>query len=136
MKRDKMEEEMRNMLAHQQALEGRQRETWRLQLEELERENQVLSMKLKEEAAWAEQSTRQLQQDLVALEADSRKIEYETSRKRDELEKKLQTALAYSLSDETMLALHNIDWAQRLSLWNRRALAAEAEIERLEQRRK
>jgi hypothetical protein len=68
-KRDKLEEEMRNMLAHQQALEGRQRETWRLQLEEL-------------------------------------------------------------------LALQNNDWAQRLSLWNRRALAAEAEIERLEERRK
>jgi hypothetical protein len=75
-KRDKLEEEMRNMLAHQQALEGRQRETWRLQLEELERENQALSLKLKEEAAWAEQSTRQLQQNLVALEADSRNMEY------------------------------------------------------------
>ena len=124
------------MLAHQQALEGRQRETWRLQLEELVRENQVLSLKLKEEAAWAEQRTRQLQQDLVALEADSRKIEYEASRQRDELEKKLRSALACSVSNETMLALHNNDWAQRLSLWNRRALAAEAEIERLEERRK
>ena len=38
------------------------------------------------------------------------------------------------MPDEVLAALQNDDWAARLEMWNKRAVTAEAEVERLEER--
>jgi hypothetical protein len=75
-----------------------------------------------------------LQQERLALETECHRIALEADKEQERLKMELDQALRQpSVPQETMLALQNNDWAQRLNLWNRRALAAEAEVERLEE---
>ena len=79
------------------------------------------------------QQTR-LEQQLVAAEERCRQIMQDSDRECQRLAAEAHDAredarmLTRGLSEETLEALRHNDWAARLQLWHRRALAAEEEV--------
>jgi len=122
-----------NSSIEQQAQLGSQN-ALRMLAEEVGRQNEVLTLRFREEQISSNNSHLALQQGQLNLQTECQRLKHEAEIAQNKLHLQLQEALNKSaVPAETTLALQNNDWAQRLQMWHRRALAAEKEVERLEE---
>ena len=109
-------------------------QTLRAQMDDLSQSNNALSRRLREEQMAAHNAEAALQARLVSLDNECKQLKLDADLEHHRLLGELQEALSHPrVPEETVLALKNNDWAQRLQVWNHRALSAEAEVERLEE---